>query len=77
MSASQLPAEYYEKPFGERLRFFRTRAGLTQKEIADELHVDRSTYAYYETGKTEPRIGTLNALARIFGVSLDEFLKGL
>lgn len=77
MIESEFPAGYLNMPFGERLRFFRALAGMTQRSVADELHVDRSTYAYYETGKTEPRIGTLNALARIFNVPLDDFLKGL
>ena len=76
-AADLLPAEFFSKPFGERLRHLRTAADITQKEIARQLHVDRSTYSYYEIGKTEPRISTLNILSRIFNVPLDVFLRDL
>ena len=36
------------------LKKLRKNCGYTQKEVAKELGVDRSTYAYYETGKTTP-----------------------
>ena len=35
----------------EALRMLRHRAGLTQKQLADMLELDRSSYTYYETGK--------------------------
>ena len=38
------------------------------------LNIDRSTYAYYETGKTRPDVTSLMLLAKIYGVSLDELL---
>ena len=36
------------------LRQCRENAGLTQKQVSDALGVERSTYAYYETGTTRP-----------------------
>lgn len=59
----------------ERLRFLRKQKGLTQTEIAHELHIHRSTYAYYETGKTAPDYDTLLFLCDVFGVSI-EYLLG-
>ena len=38
--------------FSERLRKIRKASGMTQQEIADHLNMQRSTYAYYETGAT-------------------------
>ena len=35
----------------ERLAFLRGEAGKTQDEVADELHMARSTYGSYETGR--------------------------
>ena len=35
----------------DRLKELREYEGLTQKEVADRLHVDRSTYAGWENGK--------------------------
>ena len=47
--------------------------GYSQKNVADLLNVNRSTYTYYETGKTTPDPMTLNRIAKIFGVPLAEF----
>jgi transcriptional regulator with XRE-family HTH domain len=59
----------------ERLRELRIKFGYTQNQIAKVLNVDRSTYAYYETGKTRPDVTTLMMLAKIYGVSLDALLE--
>ena len=48
---------------------------LTQKDVADFLGADRSTYAKYETGDSEPNFDTLSRLADFFGVSI-EYLMG-
>lgn len=56
-----------------KLRRFRLQAGFSQKNVADILNVSRSTYTYYETGKTTPDPTTLNRIAKIYGVSLEEF----
>ena len=55
------------------LRELRQRAGFSQREVASILNMNRSTYTYYETGKTLPDPMTLNRIAKIFGVPLDSF----
>ena len=62
-----------EATLPERLRGFRLRAGFSQQNVADILNVSRSTYTYYETGKTTPDPTTLNRIAKIFAVPLEEF----
>jgi len=59
----------------EQLKVLRKREGLTQAEVAIKLGVDRSTYAKYETGQSEPNFETVQILAEMFGVSVD-FLIG-
>ena len=54
---------------GKRLKMFREASGLTQQQVADVLNLDRSTYAYYETGKTSPDIKSVNKLIKIFNIS--------
>ena len=44
------------------LRTERHRAGLTQRELAERTRVPQSTIARIETGQTDPRASTLNAL---------------
>lgn len=58
------------------LKRLRENAGLTQQQVADILNIDRSTYAYYETGKTYPSITSLKKLAKIFNVNYDVLIDG-
>ncbi len=53
----------------QRLKKFRTASGLTQQQVADVLSLDRSTYAYYESGKTTPDIRSVSKLIKIFNIS--------
>ena len=57
------------------LRNLRLKAGYTQQNIADALNINRSTYTYYETGKTTPDIHTLKALAQILCVPVHSLLE--
>lgn len=59
---------------GKILRGLREKCGYTQQQLANVLNIDRSTYSYYESGKTSPDIPSLITLANIFAVSLDELL---
>lgn len=58
------------------LRYYREKCGYTQQYVADLLNIERSTYTYYETGKTMPDIRTLMTIAKIFGVSYTDLLEG-
>ena len=54
-----------------RLRRLRKRMRLTQREVADRLHVSAMTISKYETCRLP-----LVELARLYGVSVD-YLLGL
>ncbi len=56
------------------LRSLRLACGYTQRDVAAALGVVRSTYAYYETGKSQPDVETLVKLSRMFGVTLDQLV---
>ena len=56
------------------LRKYREKMELTQKQLAVVLNIDRSTYSYYETGKSVPPVETLIKLARIFNTTVDNLL---
>ena len=60
----------------EQLKVLRKRDRMTQAEVAAKLGVDRSTYAKYETGQSEPNFETVQALAAMFGVSADFLISG-
>lgn len=54
---------------GENIRRFRKQAGYTQEELAEKLDVARSTITQWETGWSSPRMGMVQKLAGVFGVS--------
>ena len=60
----------------QRLREIRLEHNLTQKNIADVLGVDRTTYTYYENGVTTPSPDTLYRLSRIYNVTIG-YLMGV
>ncbi len=64
----------FHQVFGLKLRFLRESFEMTQQQVADILHLHRSTYAYYELGISEPSLATLRNLAILFGISLDDLL---
>lgn len=59
---------------GEKLRHYREACVLSQKQVADALNIERSTYTKYETGDTEPNLNTIVRLAAIYNVSPTELL---
>ena len=60
---------------GRKLRNLRQQKGITQREIAAILNIDRSTYTYYEGGRTLPDIQTVARLAKMYGVTVDYLLS--
>ena len=60
--------------FGERLRMFREKAGLTQEELAERVGVAKSTITGYEKGNRSPDIPKIKKLAWALGITGDELL---
>ena len=52
--------------FGARLALLRTAHGMSQEQVARVLNVSRSTYSYYESGKSAPSLESLRLLIRLF-----------
>ncbi len=57
------------------LKKLRKNSGYTQQQIAEALNIDRSTYAYYESGKTTPDINTIIKLSKIFNVPYTDIFE--
>lgn len=58
----------------KHLKELRLKKKLLQKDVADYLGVNRTTYVKYETGASQPDNDTLSRLADFFGVSVDYLL---
>ena len=63
------------KSTGEKLRWYRYKNNLLQKDVADKIGVDRSTYIHYES-TTHDLYSTdkLKKLAKLFGVNIKKLL---
>ena len=59
-----------------RLRDLREDKDLSIRKLADILHMQRTTYHNYETGKREVPLELAITLAKFYNVSLD-YLAGL
>lgn len=57
-----------------RIKDLREDHDLTQKQIADYLHIKQNTYCQYETGRRQIPIEILIALAKYYKVSTDYIL---
>ncbi|MBR5221807.1 MAG: helix-turn-helix transcriptional regulator [Clostridia bacterium] len=57
-----------------RLKDIREDRDITQKEIADYLHIKQNTYSQYESGKRQLPIEALIALADYYHVTTDYLL---
>ncbi len=68
------PIDANLSPLAELLRQLRTKNKYTQEFIAEQLSITRSTYSYYETGKTEPSRTSLGILARLYNVGVECFI---
>lgn len=64
------------REIGQRLKYWRTRQCLTQSQVALMLNVNRTTYIYYEKGKTGLTSKDLIKIATLFHISAD-YLLGL
>ena len=58
------------------IREMRVEHGWSQEQLAEKLGVSRQAVTKWETGAGAPDIENLAALARIFGVSMDELVFG-
>ena len=61
--------------FGEKLKIFRTKAQLTQDELAEKLFVSRTAISKWESDRGYPNIESLKAIAKFFSVTVDELLS--
>lgn len=58
------------------IKKYRTDMNLSQEELADRVYVTRQTISNWETGKSYPDIHSLVLLGNVFGISLDQLIKG-
>lgn len=68
------PAPIETKSFPEILKSHRTARHMTQEFLAEQLGVTRQAVSKWESGTSEPSTANLLALAKLYGISLDELV---
>ena len=61
---------------GAVIRKLRESKQITQKELADSIHVSDKAVSKWETGQGFPDISLLEPLAKALGISVVELLSG-
>ena len=61
---------------GAQIKKYRAELSLSQDELAEKLFVTRQSISNWENDKTYPDIKSLVLLSEVFGVSLDQLVKG-
>lgn len=62
--------------FAEKLMDLRKQRGWSQEELGERLGVTRQTVSKWELGSTTPEMDKLAAMSDLFGISLDELVRG-
>lgn len=57
-----------------KLNAARVNAGLTQEDVAKRLGKSKNTIVSWEKGKSSPDIETGKALAKMYGVSVNDLI---
>lgn len=65
------------KSLAELLRENRVRCKMTQEFVSETLGVSRQAVSKWENGTTDPSTSNLMALAKLYGVSSEDLLKGI
>ena len=63
------------KSLGEALKAHRTQCKMTQEFVAETIGVSRQAVSKWENGTSDPSTSNLFALAKLYGISVEELLK--
>ena len=64
-----------KEKIGKRISFFRKEKGITQKELAEFLHISYQAVSKWESGKSLPTVEMLYEISNLLSVSIDTLLN--
>ena len=65
-----------QKTIGGLIAALRKANGMTQKDLAERLHVSDKAVSRWERDESAPDLSLIPVIAEIFGVTCDELLRG-
>lgn len=63
-----------KESLGNLIRFYRKSRGMSQLQLAEAVGCSKSTIAMYETGKREPDMDQIEALADVFNIRIRDLV---
>lgn len=66
-----------KQTLGQTLKEHRIRCKMTQEFVAEAIGVSRQAVSKWELGTSDPSTSNLFALAKLFGVTPEELLRGV
>ncbi len=60
---------------GKRIAFYRREKGITQRGLADELHISYQAVSKWESGKSLPTVEMLYEISNLLNVTMDALLN--
>ena len=66
-----------KRQFGERVRKLRKKRDWKLVELSVETGLGRVFLSNLENGKHEPKLGTLKKLAKAFGLTISQLMRGI
>ena len=60
----------------KNLLYYRKKAGLTQKQLADKIGVKNTAVSNWESGNNSIDIDTLCSVCEVFGITLNDIYGG-
>ena len=64
-----------KEEIGKRIAFYRKERGITQKELADLLHISYQAVSKWESGKSLPTVEMLYEISNLLHVTVDILLN--
>ena len=61
----------------DNIKHLRVDNGWTQEQLAKKINVSRATVTQWETGWSQPRMGAIQRLAGVFGVSISKIVDDI
>ena len=65
-----------KKTIGKFISALRKANGMTQKELGEKLFVSDKTVSRWECDECTPELSLIPSIAEIFGITIDELLRG-
>lgn len=61
---------------GDNIRKYRQGLSMEQSELAERLHISNKTVSSWECGRTEPRMGMIESMCKVFGCQKTDLIDG-